>query len=232
MDADRRRAAVPLAALLAVVGGCQCFQPVDERPDAGVRDAGLADAGRPDAGLDASTPDAGGGFSADGGVECLTASDCVGTPWSNQWCFFGVDAGFSCVDRRCVSECLAQPRVTCVVDAGSECLECGGAMAICPLDTCGRSAFTATVSTVDCRPGVTPMLRSGEQLSFVPVRGASCLLSVSAAARGFGQVLRGNGRHAWFVRELGGWCLGEELPTGAIRSQVACPLCSFGVEGF
>lgn len=81
---------------------------------------------------------------------------------------------------------------------------------------------------------MTAPLSVGDTLSFVPLRGASCELSVSGPARGLGQVIRDRfaATHFWFVRELGGTCVGAALPTGAIRSSVACPLCSFTVEGF
>jgi hypothetical protein len=69
-------------------------------------------------------------------------------------------------------------------------------------------------------------------LSFVPLHGASCELSVVTDVAGLGQVVRRGGRHYWFIRPLGGWCVGEQLPTNAIRSTVACPDCTFGVEGF
>jgi hypothetical protein len=112
-------------------------------------------------------------------------------------------------------------------------MTCGDGFPVCNADTCPTDAFTAQVSTVECRPGVVAPLSPGDSLSFVPVRGASCELSVSTSTGGLGQVVRsGAGRHFWFIRPLGLWCVGEALPTGAIRSTVACPDCSFGVEGF
>lgn len=225
---------VPGLVVLACVA-CQCFVPVDER------DGGLGvDGGVPDAGVDGGVPDGGlgadggvhdGGLEADGGVECQLAGDCRGTPWATRWC--GPDAGgFSCVAGRCVSSC-AGPGQTCVVDAGAECATCGADPFLCVADDCPTAAFSRPVSSVECRAGVTPPFRGGDALSFVPIRGASCELSVSAPGRGLGQAFRARSgpRHFWFVRELGGWCVGEELPTGLVRSEVACPLCTFVVEG-
>lgn len=208
----------------SVIAACQCFVPVDERPDAGRVDAGSVDAGL-------INRDA--GFVPDGGFECLTAADCTGTPWARRWCF-GIDAGFTCVVNRCVSQCEGESGRTCTPDAGGDCLECSGTPALCAADTCPTDAFSGTISSVECRPGVMAPLALGDALSFVPIRGASCEMSVSGPARGLGQVVRDRfaANHFWFIRELGGTCVGAALPTGAIRSSVACPLCSFTVEGF
>lgn len=223
---DRLR--VPwLSLIIAVVPACQCFVPVvEEEPDAGTDAGQVVDAGR-DGGSDASV-------ASDGGEECLTASDCVAAPWASQWCRFGTPPGLSCVAQRCVSECVADAGRTCTYDAPVECMRCGTELPLCNADNCPTSAFSATVSSVECRPGVTPPLSSGMTLSFVPIRGASCEMSVSSNVGGVGQVVRSNQdvRHYWFIRPLGGWCVGEQLPTGAIRSMVACPDCTFGVEGF
>lgn len=211
--------------VMSLLGGCQCLQPVEEfdagspRADAGAVDAGPHDAGRPN-------PDA--------GEECLTAADCQGTPWARQWCFFSADAGFSCLARRCVSECPLTSR-TCIVNQATECMECSTGRPLCIEDLCPTAALSARITYVECRPDAgRPPIAVDDQLSFVPVRGASCLMSVSSAAAGLGQVVRAAGRaeQYWFIRPLGGYCLGTQLPTGATRSSVACPLCSFTVEGF
>lgn len=210
-----------LSLLLAVVPACQCLEPVSE--DAGSNAGQFMDAGL-DGGADAGR--------SDGGEECLTAADCRATPWASNWCVFGTPPGLSCVGNRCVSECVADAGRTCTYDAGPECMDCSDEAPLCNADTCPTAAFSATVSSVECRPGVTPALSTGMTLSFVPIRGASCEMSVSTNVAGLGQVVRGpNGRQYWFIRGLGGWCVGEELPTGAIRSMVACPDCTFGVEG-
>lgn len=212
---QRRRAG--WLVLLLSVPACQCLEPVAEPAE---------DAGRGDAGADA-------GVSNDGGQECFTASDCRGTPWAP--CIFGLTAGLSCVEQRCVSECRDRDAGrTCDYAPSNDCMTCGGEPPLCNADTCATDAFSATVSLVGCRPGVTPPLVSGTSLSFVPVRGASCELSVSTSVGGLGQVVRSQAdtRHFWFIRQLGGWCVGEQLPTGAIRSTVACPDCTFGLEGF
>lgn len=227
--------------VVLVAVGCQCLVAVDEAgADAGADAGHAADAGvdagaAADAAVDGGLNDAGTrlGFVPDSGVECISPADCLGPLWSSAWCA-GSDAGFSCVVGRCVSECQSQAGRTCTPDAGLDCLECAGSAPLCVADTCRRSAFGGvTVGALTCRPGVTPLLRDGEQLSFVPIRGASCELSVSGEGRGLGQVtIDERGRHFWFIRELGGVCVGQALPTGAIRSLVSCPLCTFSVEGF
>jgi len=111
-------------------------------------------------------------------------------------------------------------------------MTCSDGFSVCSADTCPTAAFTARVSSVECRPGVVAPLTSGDTLDFVPLHGASCEMSVGTSTSGLGQVVRSGGRHFWFIRPLGLWCVGEQMPTGAIRSTVACPDCSFGVEGF
>jgi hypothetical protein len=230
------RRAITLGFWVVLGGACQCLVPVEELADAGTSGDGgsLTDAGARDAGssADAGRPDAG-GFDPDSGIECTVPGDCRGPVWASNWCA-GTDAGFSCVVGRCVSECLGEADRTCTPDAGLDCLECTGSSALCVADTCRPSGFGGvTVGTVTCRPGVVPLLRSGEQLSFVSIRGASCELSVSGEGRGLGQVtIDQRGRHFWFIRELGGVCVGQSLPTGAIRSLVSCPLCTFSLDGF
>lgn len=211
-----------LALLSVTLSACQCLVPVNEEPDAAGVDAGT------DAGADSGV------FVSDGGSECLTASDCAGAPWASRWCVFGTPPGFSCVAQRCVSECAGDAGRTCAYDSAQDCLACSNETPVCNADTCPTNAFAATVSSVECRPGVTPSFSMGTTLSFVPIRGASCEMSVSSNTGGLGQVVRSaqDGRHFWFIRELGGWCVGEQLPTGALRSVVACPRCTFGVEGF
>jgi hypothetical protein len=210
-----------LTLLLALLPACQCLVPVNE--DAGgVMDAAV-DAGR-DAGI----------FISDGGAECRTAADCAMAPWSSRWCVFGIPAGLSCVEQHCISECAGDAGRTCTFDAGPECMECSTETPVCNGDTCPTAAFSATVSSMECRQSFAPPFNTGEMLSFVPLHGASCEMSVISSTTGVGYVTRSaqDGRHFWFIRELGGWCVGEQLATGAIRSMVACPLCTFGVEGF
>lgn len=219
-----------LGLVLAVVPACQCLVPVGEDElDAGADSGVVIDGGRVDAG---EVKDA--GFVSDGGSECRVASDCAAAPWASQWCRFGTPPGLSCVEQRCVSECVGDAGRTCAFDAPVDCMRCSGELAMCNADDCPTDAFSATVSSVECRPGVTPPLSTGMTLSFVPIRGASCELSVSSPAAGLGQVVRSSqdARHYWFIRPLGGWCVGQQLATGAIRSMVACPDCTFGIEGF
>lgn len=209
--------------LVLAVPACQCFQPVGELEE----DAGV-DAGRSavDAGVDAGT-------AIDGGPECLTAADCKAAPWGT--CLFGLTPALSCVEHRCVSECRGgDAGRTCDYEPGNECMTCGADLPLCNADTCATNAFSATVSVVGCRPGVTPPFANGATLSFVPLHGASCEMSVTTDTAGLGQVIHDQGsvRQYWFIRELGGWCVGEQLPTNAPRSYVACPACTFGIEGF
>lgn len=209
--------------VLACTTHCQCFVPVDDGDDAGALDAGLVDAGAPDAG------------SADAGFECVSPADCQGPSWASQWCLFSAsDGGFSCVANRCVATCQDVSGDTCRVDGGGECLACTRDGTLCPGDRCRTEAFTLRVSNIECRPGVTPPFGSDDQLTFASVRGASCRMAITRDDGGVGFVTRSETFgpfFSWNLPSLGGWCVSHQLPTGALRSSVACPRCTFVIEG-
>jgi hypothetical protein len=223
-----------LGAVVAVVActtQCQCLVPVDEGDDAGARDAAVGDggAGR-DGGVDGGR---------DAGVECVRPADCRGRSWVTSWCLSGGgDAGFSCVNSRCVATCSEVSNDTCTVDAGGECLSCGRDGTRCVVDSCMNDAFTLRVSGVECRPGVVAPLADEAQLTFASVRSASCLMAVTGPDGGLGFVTRApqggpfsSQFFSWNLPPLGGWCVSHQLQTGALRSSVACPLCTFVIEG-
>jgi hypothetical protein len=211
-----------VVAVVACTTQCQCLVPVDEGDDAGARDASVVDAGR-----DAGVPDA--------NVECVTPADCRGRPWATQWCLFPTpDAGFSCVNSRCVSTCSDVSNDVCTVDAGGDCLSCSRDGTLCAADGCRDDAFTLRVSSVECRPGAVPPFATNAELTFASVRGASCLMAVTGLDGGVGFVTRsrtGGPFFSWNLPPLGGSCVSHQLPTGALRSSVACPLCTFVIEG-
>lgn len=242
-----------LGAVVAVVActtQCQCLVPVDEGDDAGARDASVVG----DAGRDASMGDA--------SVECVTPADCRGQPWATQWCNVpSPDAGFSCVNGRCVSTCSDVSNDVCTVDAGHshatlapeamKCLRCEREGLRCPRASCeterwfgpGMDRFSRRVSSVECRPGVAPPIalleelefQSYESLMFQGYLGVECLLFIRGQ-RGVGlgtaTVAPADGTFfAWHLPSLGGWCVSHQLQTGALRSSVACPLCTFVIEG-
>ncbi|MDX2014935.1 MAG: hypothetical protein SFW67_32360 [Myxococcaceae bacterium] len=220
-----------LGAVVAVVActtHCQCFVPVDDPVDAGALDSGLVDAGVHDGG---STD----GGARDAGVECESPADCQGPSWVSRWCLFSApDAGFSCVANRCVAVCQDVSGDTCRVDGSGECLGCTRDGTLCPGGRCQNDAFSLRISSVECRPGVTAPLSVDEQLTFASVRGGACLMAITGDDGGVGFVTRselGGPFFSWNLPVLGGWCVSHQLPTGALRSSVACPLCTFVIEG-
>lgn len=214
---------VLLAALLTLAG-CQCFVPVDE-PDGGAPDAGT-DAGLPDAGVDAGT-DA--GSPGDGG--CALASQCTGGPQpTSSWCnTTQPDAGFSCVQSKCVWECpLVTAGRTCTVNQGTYCLECGDAGTMCPETTSCTSVGMMT-ATVESGAACTTFT----DVNVMRGASAQCRYFVNTNTSASGEIWRlPNGEYLAFFPSLGGWCTGRSAFTGAPRSIFNCPGCQFVLMGW
>lgn len=188
----------------AVFGGCQCFVPVDERrrPDGGAQDAGP---GR------------------DAGPECALAADCA-KPKDGGYPFCPA-ARASCVDGRCLTECAAAR--TCAVADGGLCLSCQ-APGLTECSLCIRARVcTFQVSTAEC----AGHFENGAQLTVgASGIGTQCggLITPGdgGAAVGNWQDL-GMGHALLWIPELGGYCTGQSLATGAPRMLVGCPDCTF-----
>lgn len=195
------------------LSGCQCFQPVDE--DAGVM---LADAA----------------VVQDAGPECSTAADCTGTPRVTAWCqtILQADAGFSCVDQRCVSQCSDSAGQTCFQDLDVECLRCPPTTSCIP-PSCGSGAgFSYTVTEVACT-GVAPLsvgARVHQRASSDGGCGVQLLLQTDAGEEPWGLLYLQSARGlSARIPSLGGTCLVSDLPTGAPRMLIDCPRCQVGL---
>lgn len=189
---------------LVFFSGCQCLVPVDDRPsdagrDAGQLDAGQADAGTVDAGL---TP------------QCVRASDCAPIDGGVPFCG---GLAMSCIDGKCVAECETEaPRVCTRSD---RCLSCDGGTPTCALCRAMGCQFAIEVVSGTCPPSFRP--------------GADVL------GRCNGQIRIDGGLVGTWVGDLddqasiidipslGGTCVGRDLFTGARRTLVSCPVCTF-----
>jgi len=208
--------------------GCQCLQPVDERPDAGPRDAGSAtdagpvDAGPTDAGLDAGLVDA--GVRPDAGVECVTSTDC--TPRVRALPFCSGGPVMSCVNSRCLVECAGAGSRTCRTTS-DRCLVCDAGMQCA---SCAAPACTFRVRIVE---GACPApFLADSQHTVQPFSGrcgGGLLFDGGVSGLWLGQFAAGGTRLD--IPELGGTCLGADLATGAPRTLVSCPSCTFVAEG-
>jgi len=202
-----RRCLAPwlVASAVLALGGCQCLEPVAEvTPDAG-KDGG-ADAGRLDAGTDA------------GAAGCTTAADCAGPP-GQSLCSFGTDAGYSCIDRRCVFECR-QGR-SCTFDAGASCLDCTvPSGTACLTLGCGAAVMQGQVeaSTSACQLGFTDLM-------LVPQGGCQWEVSDATGARGT-MTHVGSGQYVGQFAGLG-TCVGVSLFTQVERVLFSCEGCQF-----
>ena len=195
-----------VSAVLAL-GGCQCLEPVAElTPDGG------ADAGRPDGG-------GGGDAGSDGGAQgCATAGDCAGAV-GQSLCSFGTDAGYSCIDRRCVFEC-SKGR-SCTFDAGASCLDCSvPATTACLTLGCGAAVMQGQVeaTTSSCQLGFTDLM-------LTPKGGCQWAVSDAAGAKGT-MTHVGSGQYVGQFTGLG-TCVGVSLFTQVERVLFSCEGCQF-----
>lgn len=183
--------------------GCQCFVPVDEGFDAGVRDAGLV---------------------LDGGVPCRRSSDCPRPAAAPPFCG---DAAPSCVNARCLLECPGSGGRTCSQSAVL-CLDCDAGQPLCA--GCRPQACAFTLDPVQSR--CPPPFDSQARFTMEPFSGRC----------GGGIVFDGGLLGVWLgalegdttmidLPPLGGICLGSRLATGAPRTLVSCPSCTFVAEG-
>ena len=206
------------ALFLVAVSGCQCLEPVDEKP---VRpDGGAADAGQPDAGP------------RDAGGTCARASDCSGTARVVSWCSIfipgGGDAGFSCVDQRCIAQCGASSGQTCVQDRGTECLRCPPTTSCIPADCGGGFNFTYSVVEAACT-GASPF-GPNDRIREAPGDDGGCGVNLYLQTGGgevhFGKLFLQSARGlSARIDALGGTCLVTDVPTGAPRLLLDCPRC-------
>jgi hypothetical protein len=158
----------------------------------------------------------------------------MGPQLMNQWCGTVNGPAFSCIANRCVSECSASPGRVCTFNRATDCLECTPTGTACLVSQCSAQTINANIGSVDCKLGASAPFAPNDAVTATAAMGATCLMTLTRGGATIGQVIRGRqgGFQAWFIPSLGGWCVGQSLPTGAIRSLVSCPLCQFSVERF
>lgn len=194
--------------LLASFGGCQCFEPVGE--------------GSPDAGRDAGALDGG---SRDAGPECVTASTCGPTGVSIPCPFGAQPAQRSCLDGRCVYDCVT-PR-TCSSATGSGDLSCGG--------------DAGCMRTCEDVNGVSMRLYRSCGSAFVEQgtlrgryqQGATCdfeLFTEDGGRWGGLHATCGEGSNATVVEEPGVTCSVRHLATALSRIELGCARCMYLLE--
>jgi hypothetical protein len=208
-----------VVASLLTSAACQCFVPVTDRPDSGGAGGGTA------GGAGGGTGGGGGTVTTDGGF-CNTPSDCVGDAGPVVGFCSGAPAVWSCAMHHCVSEC-GSGRV-CDWDGGSRCTTCDGvtdcpSTQLCPTITNGVRIESGAGA---CAAYANTLLEA-QSLSSSP-----CTYGLTWPDGGtFGLIVfyNINGISA-DVPALGGGCVGEQLPTGAIRFGLSCPACMLSVR--
>lgn len=192
---------------LALLSGCQCFQPVFEDLDAGVNDAGL-DAGRP---------------------ECARAADCPAVSATPGCAFSSGAPSRSCYDGRCVFDCEG-PR-TCSTGVGS-CLACDGGAPNCTGASCSLVDDGATGRIYrTCEPGSYDELgtfrvryRTGATCNFVVISGDG---GVFGALDLLGSETTGS---AEVTEEPQVTCTVRGLATALNRVELGCARCLYVLE--
>lgn len=188
--------------LLSSLSACQCLVPVED-------DGGTF--------MDASVMDA-----------CSSPSDCTGVAKVTRWCS---DGGWSCVQGQCVAQCADQAGQTCVQD-DTECLRCPPT-AECIAPDCLRSArFSFHVGDITCSEDAG--LAVGDAIRELG-GGVNCgiplVIERPNGDEAFGALFETAGiQRSARVESMGGVCVVQQLPTGAIRYLFDCPKCQFSLE--
>ncbi|MFT3706830.1 MAG: hypothetical protein QM817_04105 [Archangium sp.] len=226
---------------LIVVSGCQCLVPVAE--DGGVlTDAGRGGGGGSATGGGGSTGggsatggggttggggatggggSTGGGAAVDAGSGCTTPADCTGTVPPVVTQCGGATGAWSCAFGHCVAEC-GTGRTCTAPDAG--CLDCGSGTECLRPNNCPMTA-NFTIETSTCG------LPQFERLTATSISSLPCTYIVSWSDGGVlgSMSFYGFDDLSANIPSLGGGCVGQQLPTGAIRYSVSCPNCMMSV---
>lgn len=192
------------AAAMLSLGGCNCLEPVAEEKDGG----GRLDAGRSDAGDAGPAP------------ACTTAAQCQGAFPAQSLCSFGGDAGFSCIDQRCVFEC-SRGRA-CTFDAGPACLDCSSGTS-CVEPACGAASLQGQVEavTTGCQVGFTDVMLQ-------PTGGCRWLVADATGTKGVVTRL-GSGVYVGTFPNLG-TCVGMSTFSQVERALFSCEGCQFVLQ--
>ncbi len=212
-------------ALLMCSVGCQCLFPVADGRDGGE----MTDGGRCQPSSECPPLDA--GPVADAGA-CTAPAQCFGTQPTTNWCY-QTDAGFSCVERKCLWECpLGGAGRTCAITDGG-CLACT-TQTVCPIN-CSGVGYSATVESASaCTvwPGTTIPFTD---VTVMRTASAQCHYTAfqTAGAQQLGDIWRlSNDEYLAYFPSFGGWCTGRSAYTGIPRGIFNCPLCQFVLAGF
>ena len=229
-----------LVALCSVLtlGACQCFVPVMEG------DAGSA-GGRASVGGGGGGSSAGGGSSVGGGnvgggnvgggnvgggaaggvPTCIRAVDCNGRDAGMErqvFCGASPSQGWSCALGACVYECIGSGE-TCDSQTPA-CLTCGA------LSTCTNAASCPFLTHLSFE-GSSCGIPSNELWTTVPTT-RPCESQVLFPDGGLAGTIWAHGYTSLRAElpVLGGACIGQSLPTGAVRFSLACPDCTARVR--
>jgi hypothetical protein len=201
------------AALIGVLlsaAACQCLVPVTEHLDGG-------EGGGSGGGAAGGAGGVAGGGTA-GGPACAPAQ-CPGPPPASSHCSFGRDAGFSCIDEKCVFECF--PGRTCDTADDAGCLTCATGRSCAPATGCNWTAAARVIGDNGCAMSLP------SDLMLTPLAGV-CGWAVTDAATGraLGSIYRlDDGSLLAHLGDLGGTCVGFSQGMQVERWMFSCPAC-------
>ncbi len=135
-------------------------------------------------------------------------------------------SAFSCIDSKCVWECGGGR--TCQVSGDGGCLLCGPpAIARCAKSACTPAVLSFREVEDSTCPGFPEI---GARITITTASNCWSMVYRSAGADYLGTwVELSSGEFLGTMPGLGGTCVGQWLPTGAMRVAWSCPLCQFVV---
>lgn len=239
----------------ASLSGCQCFVPVDEDAGSdGGADAGpTVDSGLPECSRAADCPGAAPACDAarlsdcacglvrrcqagrcatvenfcpgpvDAGAECNVPSDCAGSAVPVIGYCGSATGVWSCAFNRCVVEC-APGRSCRGADAG--CVTCDGTT------SCGGGFNCQLMTHLSIEASTCPQFSANEWLRTERLTEPACTATLRYGDGGVAGTITFTSTDDVFANlpDVGGGCVGRNLPTGAIRYSLSCPGCMMSVR--
>ena len=163
----------------------------------------------------------------------MEAADCQDSPRVTSWCarWSAGDAGYSCVNQKCIARCGNSGGQTCVRDDAAECYRCPPTQSCSQSNCLGMDNFRFTIEELSCAG--PPPLRVGDFIIINLIDGgcgSSLLLASDAGNRFIGTLVREFGLGPTITSPLLGTCfVQEETASGQYGLLFNCPGCQIAL---